>query len=298
MKGRCNGVLLYNKNNSNKALCSKKSFPGVYKKHNDRIQKKEAPHCTRRKGSLTVEASVLIPFITGILAFLLFYFRIMQVQITIQDALEETGQSLAMLSVKELEEDADIEYGVLAKTMLCLKLKDNKLINTYVSAGAMGVSLLCSEFDGDYISLNANYRMCFPIKFFGNKDFLICQKTSYGKWNGCNDLTSVEEAGTLVYVTEYGEVYHKSRNCTYLELSVQSVSYSQLKNMRNSSGEIYRKCEQCPQETNAVQMVYITKYGNRYHSVLNCSGLKRTIYQKKLTNVGGMTACMKCSRAY
>lgn len=296
MKGRCNGVLLCS---SSKTISPKKALPGVYKKQYDRKLKKEAPHCTCKKGSLTVEASILIPLTAGVLAFLLFYFQIMQVQIAVQTALEETGQSLAMLSVKELEEgETDIEYAILAKGSLYLKLKDNKLINNYVSAGPAGVSLLHSEFDGDYILLNANYRMRFPIKFWGNKDFLICQKTSYRKWNGCNYLVPVGEIGTVVYVTEYGEVYHRNRNCTYLELSVQSVSFMELKDMRNSNGEIYRKCERCPQEESVLQMIYITRHGNRYHSVLNCSGLKRTIYRKKLTDVGGMAACIKCSSRY
>ena len=82
----------------------KKSLPGAQAvlfyshMHNQR----ETPSYTCQKGSITIEASVILPLFVSFFVGLLFFFRIMQVQLAIQGVLEETGRSLAILSVKEL----------------------------------------------------------------------------------------------------------------------------------------------------------------------------------------------------
>ncbi len=260
-------------------------------------RKRETPPCICRKGSLTVEASIVLPLFTGFFVFLLFYFRIMGTQLAVQNALEETGRNLALLSASELQnQGADTSYFPMAKGMLYLKLKEEQIIEQYVSGGAFGVSLLMSEFEGDYIQLKANYLMHFPIGFFGKQDFLICQKTLFRKWTGWRGIEDKGEPEELVYVTEYGEVYHARRSCAYLELSIQKVTSSELRLKRNCDGERYTECETCLDEKKTVGGLYITDYGDRYHYTIDCPGLKRIIYQKKLLEVGGMPACSKCTK--
>ncbi len=278
---------------------TKETLPGanelVYCSRN--FLRREAPHYTRRKGSLTVEASVILPLFAGFFCFLLFYFRIMEVQLVVQNALEETGCTLAFMAVKELEEpDQELEYLMLAKGLLTVKLEENEVIHQYVSGGALGVSLLTSDFDGDEILLNANYVMRFPVQLFGVQDFLVCQSARYRKWNGWHTWNEKESADALVYVTEYGEVYHVRRNCPYLALSIQEICYTDLWNKRNQNGEFYDKCERCGNGNVIRENVYVTNYGDRYHYTVTCSGLKRTIYQKQFSEVGGLPACSKCSK--
>ncbi|MBQ8280383.1 MAG: hypothetical protein IJZ23_11115 [Roseburia sp.] len=211
-----------------------------------------------------------------------------------QNALEETGRALAILSVEELENPEIQEgYFALAKSMVCMKLKDDGPVEKYITGGALGVSLLASEFEGDYILLNANYVMRFPIKLFGYQDFLICHKTRFRKWTGWHAVSESDEAAEWVYITEHGEVYHMRTSCPYLDLSIQEVPLIELGERRNYSGEIYDKCELCKEEREQ-KTVYITNYGDKYHLIIDCAGLKRTIYQKKLSEVGGMRACSKC----
>lgn len=299
MKGRCSGVSLFMYLNEYMLDKTKETLPGanklVYCSRN--FLRREAPHYTCRKGSLTVEASVILPLFACFFSFLLFYFRVMEVQLVVQNALEETGRSLAIMAVKELEKPGEAtDYLMIAKGMLMLKLEDDVLIGQYVSGGALGVSLLASEFKGDDILLNASYVIRFPVRLFGAQDFLVCQSARYRKWNGWHERLDSGNAAALVYVTEYGEVYHMRRSCAYLDLSVREASYADLGSMRNQNGESYDACELCVNSSDRTGIIYITNYGERYHYAITCSGLKRTIFRKQLSEVGGLPACSKCSK--
>lgn len=80
-------------------------------------------------------------------------------------------------------------------------------------------------------------------------------------------------------------MYHKTSGCTYLNLSIQSVEDVQIAEYRNESGEKYHKCELCADKINKFGRVYITNYGNKYHTDLNCAGIKRTIEMIRLSDV-------------
>ena len=95
--------------------------------------------------------------------------------------------------------------------------------------------------------------------------------------------------------TEKGTVWHSDYQCSYLQLSIQYVQYSELQNMGNEGGGKYHKCEQCVYRQ-AMNGVYITSYGNRYHNSLNCSSLKRTIRAVHKSEVAGRGGCSKCAK--
>lgn len=300
MKGRCVGVsLLYYHSNFLNHFYNRKekeSLPGVLAVFYC-IRKRETPQRICQKGSLTVEASIIFPLVICCFAFLLFYFQMMNVQLTVQNALEETGQSLAITAIKELEvSDEPVNHVLLAKGMLLGKLKDEPMIETYVYGGVFGISLFASEWEGDTIELRAEYVMRFPLKVFGIGDFLICQKSLFRKWNGWKSVDEKEAPPELVYVTEYGTVYHMRRNCAYLDLSIQKINASELPFQRNKNGERYQPCEICCEQERWIGSVYVTDYGTKYHGTMQCQGLKRIIYQKKISEVGGMPACGKCSK--
>ena len=232
----------------------------------------------------------------------------MQIYINVQDALEQAGGRIAVLSELEITENIiedavekkedvkqNIEYLALTKGQIYLKLKENTAIANYVSGGAMGINLLASEFDRDYILLKANYRVKFPVKLFRNIDFSITQKTRFRKWTGWHSLDETEEE-LFVYITEYGDVYHLRKSCPYLDLSIHCVLKEQIPNLRNKNGEKYAKCQLCKKNEPEKDKVYITDYGNKYHDSINCTGLKRMIYQRKYSDLGGMSGCVKCSK--
>lgn len=105
---------------------------------------------------------------------------------------------------------------------------------------------------------------------------------------------SVQEEEEMVYVTESGGVYHRNVSCSYLNVSVSQVGGSRISSMKNSYGENYEPCEICSRSQKPAGTVYITKKGNRYHNLVSCSGLKRTVRMIKISETGGLPACNRC----
>ena len=115
------------------------------------------------------------------------------------------------------------------------------------------------------------------------------------KWTGYDvmstDKTEVEEE--YVYITECGTVYHRSRDCSHLRISVSICNASDVSMKRNDYGQKYRPCERCA-SGNSTGLVFITDKGDKYHNSANCSGLKRTIKTVKLSETGGRGPCSLC----
>ena len=112
-------------------------------------------------------------------------------------------------------------------------------------------------------------------------------------WTGYERAGFLAEDEETVYITETGMVYHRDYHCNYLELSARMVPAEIVEDLRNESQGKYYPCERCAHK-GAGSGVYITDYGDRYHTSLSCSGLKRTIYAVPLSEAVGKGACSKC----
>lgn len=114
-------------------------------------------------------------------------------------------------------------------------------------------------------------------------------------WTGY-DVTNTKEwkqEEEMVYITEYGKVYHRNRSCSYLALSIQITNTVSVKEKRNETGEQYLPCEYCKSD-GMTTIVYITSYGNRYHTTAKCQGLKRTVIKIPFSQIEEETPCKKC----
>ena len=75
---------------------------------------------------------------------------------------------------------------------------------------------------------------------------------------------------------------------------LEKVSPEDISKLRNDSGAKYYICEKCGGGTRDVNVVYITKYGTRYHKDINCSELKRGVLKVKPETVKDRKPCSKC----
>ena len=88
-----------------------------------------------------------------------------------------------------------------------------------------------------------------------------------------------------------GNVYHKSRDCTHIRLSVRQEPESRVSGLRNVDGGKYHPCEKCG---GSGSRIYVTDTGDRYHSSAACSGLKREVIEIPLSQAEGWKACSRC----
>ena len=188
--------------------------------------------------------------------------------------------------------ESPIALRASAEAYFRKELSQYQLPEKYVKGGGIGFSLLRSDMSGQYVDIETDYFIKLPINFFSVKGMHISQSSKSKKWTGDRENGGTED---YVYVTETGTVYHRNRNCSYLDLTIQAVNYAQIAGLRNKNGHKYYACSECVANNDALSVVYITDYGTCYHSDLSCSGLKRTIYMIPISEVGGKGPCSKCA---
>lgn len=252
---------------------------------------KEASSRIRAEASYMAETAVALPFFAGFAAVLLFFFQVLCVQQEVGGALLVTGREMSALEcgTKKSPEGR----AILAETMLVKNLKADSSAEQFVRGGRLGISLARSEFSGNYICLQADYRMRLPLGLFGMRDIPMAQRLTCRKWTG-EDFSEEDE---IVYITKKGSVYHRERSCSYLSPSVTQADVGEILELRNASGGKYYPCAKCVKGKKLPdKRVYVTKYGSRYHGKKNCSEIARTAVAARLAEVKDRRACSKCGR--
>ena len=242
----------------------------------------------RYKGSYTLEMAVILPLTAAFFVSVLFFFRVLQVQTQVQEALTYASRKTAAQA--GMTTSSSVLF-VTAEALCRKELQQHKEYQRYVADHSGGISLLLSEMDGSEIKLRADYEIKLPVAFFAVRGISITQYSTSRKWIGDRELWMNTD---YVYVTEHGMVYHCSRNCSYLDLSIRAVDYAQIGALRNRSEHKYNGCDQCVAKKLKLGQVFITDYGTCYHATLSCSGLKRSVYLVPISEVNGMGACSKC----
>lgn len=251
----------------------------------------KALFCTRKKASFTVEASMAAPLFVFLLALFLGLFRVLLVEIQVDQALHYAVGYTAACCHEEESDIPALEYaGVTVLFYKQLQKEDSR--STYFKNGFPGILLRESQSDDRFVRLQAAYQIRLPVSLFGKKYIDVKQCASARKWNGFQEEQQ-EEDDVWVYVTPYGTVYHKNTSCNYLDLSVQAVNGAQVEQLRNKDGGIYYPCTSC-RASYPGNNVYITDYGNNYHRSLDCRKLKRTVYRIRKSEVEGKSPCKKC----
>ncbi len=118
-------------------------------------------------------------------------------------------------------------------------------------------------------------------------------------WNG-RDANSAAEGETsasdMVYVTDYESVYHTDEHCTHLDLRITPVSAASVSWRRNEYGGKYHACEKCAAAGASGSSVYITPYGDCYHTSAHCAGLTRSVRLVPKDELdGSLCRCSRCA---
>lgn len=270
----------------------------------------------RTKGSLTVEAALIIPlFLSGMLAITMLI-NVIYVHQAVLMSLQNTCRKMVSVAyaIREMEgygkdkiEDERVldlisEGGELltvgtATAMVTQELSEDKYVRDILLKGG-SLSLLNSKFslEDRIVDLVAEYEIALPFGTLFGRKLSFLQRVRMNAWLGYNDGVGGEDSEKdTVYITEAGVVYHESSDCSYIRPRVNSASVSVTSELRNKSGEKYYPCEFCG-GTGAI--IYYTAYGNRYHSSSTCSGIYHevTAISRKEAEAQGRRSCSKCGK--
>lgn len=257
------------------------------------------------KGSLTLEAALVLPIVFIIFFIIYNFFAVMNVQQSVQKVLEDTADEFARsyYAVENLNgkmpEDQRISsvfYSTFTVAAADVKVKKklNKMNGLFLNipGGAAAVSLTGSYYDDatHRIVLQAKYPMrALLFNLFGI-EYQVSQKAYRHVWVGRSD--PIDRDTIYVYITKTGTVYHTSLTCSHLNIQIRQVSKADISLERNESGSRYQPCEFCGKK--AGDVLYITAAGTKYHHDLNCSGLRRNIFSIPITDVGTRRLCQRC----
>ena len=254
-------------------------------------QSESASVSTSVKGSITVEAAMAVPVFFFAVLCLFYLMEIMSVQTAVRSGLQDVGKLLA-------EQGYDQQFLLPSKVEsdVVSSIGAERLQRSIMEGGSGGIDCSQSHMSGrtGIAQLTAVYKIRIPVPIFAIPPVSYRESIKVKTWCGYEKAGLESDDSETVYVTETGVVYHKDYNCTHLKLSIHMASASEIEHMRNESGGKYHPCEHCGNISSG--NVYITDYGDRYHSSLSCSGLKRTVYAIPLSEAVGKGACSKCGQ--
>lgn len=257
------------------------SVPGIRNKNSILVQ----------RGSVTIEAAFGIPLFLFAALCLIWLIEIQSIKISITAAAQSAAKSAA-------EDTAVIPVlnTIKLKSDIVSLIGEERINRSIIRGGSSGISCWKSYVSPDTGEMNikVEYEIMMPLPVMGNPSASLEESFTISSWNGYNYEEMGQGNRDIVYMTENGSVYHEDYNCSYLRLSLRYVPYEKLEVIRNKSGGRYHACEKCVIGS-AMTGVYITEDGNKYHNMLGCSGLKRTIYAVKRSETGGVAGCSRCS---
>lgn len=280
------------------------------------------------RGSMTVEASVVLP------CFLFFFINLssslemIRLQSNILYALNEAGNEVCLYGslltdevrsmgqtghvkaegkdTKETSEDeegiSDLIGGVLlSQTYVKQRIEDNLgvsyLEGSPLKYGSGSLNFLGSRIgDGDIVDIKLSAEVGTPVPWVSPGGFSLPWRYYGHLWNGyevTGDGQSLSQE-KIVYITDDSEVYHTTTTCTHLKLTIRAVGYSELADIRNTGGGRYYPCEICA-KGDAPEVVYVGVQGDRYHYSDDCYTLTRSYTAVPLSEVeDSHRPCSRC----
>lgn len=245
----------------------------------------------KNKGSMTVEACLVLPmFLLAGLA-IIFMCRCRAAESVIYEAAAETAEYMAEYAylTDSVQELSAIDPAV-AYVQMHRYIDDKTLVDRYVKGGENGILLLSSEFpdeDGS-IKLHATYYLTLNVPLicnFSKRKTIDIEQAAYLGDHFGEDESGISDDEIYVYVTDNHEVYHTTAMCTYLHYDPESVGIDAAK----ASGR--HECEFCGSVCTG--SVWVTEYGDAYHSSPACASFVRSIKRVRLSEAG-VPACSKC----
>lgn len=276
----------------------------THEKHNTfyrRISYAATDGSKLKSASMTVEAAFALPLLIFCLVNMLFAIQVIETSGRMTAAMHETGNEICSYGYakqKGLDEIPGVFSTLYAASSIAKHMGTAVERRGGIKGGIAGISYIKSSVmeNGGIVDITTTYGLKYPVNM--SLPTIILGNRYYGHaWVGYEGIggkhNSGEEMDPIVYITPSGTVYHMTINCRHLNPKLMTVLLESVNSMRSNDGSKYYACELCGNKT-TFGNVFITEYGNRYHSDINCSGIKRNVKAVHLSEVGGRRQCMTC----
>lgn len=258
------------------------------------------------RASMTVETALVLPLFCLFMIHMGSAIEMIRLHGNLEVALWDVGRQIGVYgnlinlgTDGEGEEDSGDRVGTVAlsytyvKNRIAEQLGKEYLEQSPLDQGIDGLQFLESNTDGDIYEIIVTYRVSPMTEILGFQKFRMGNRYYGHLWNGY-EIPGAGDDGEYVYVTEDSEVYHTSRACTHLRLSVQPVEITAVP-------KGYRPCEKCmggESDDFALEnsIYYICTEGEKYHCRRDCPGLKRTVYCIVKEEAEGYRECSRCGK--
>jgi len=266
------------------------SILAIHSNHNLRTYGERASAFTS-KGSITVEAAIVIPMFFLAILCLACVLEMMSMRLLMRTALCNAGRDI---SQQAYSVPMTTGYGV--KERIVNDVGEERIEHSLIKGGVSGISCNRTTYDEAtaIFDLVLSYQMQVPFPIPALPAVRCEEELRVKGWTGYTKKETGEDADTTVYVTKTGTVYHKDMFCKYLVSSVRTITWEELEEKRNLSGGKYYACEVCGKTADNTGRIYITDYGDRYHVSIGCNSLKRVVYAVPYKEVSEREGCSKC----
>lgn len=260
--------------------------------------------------SLTIEAAMVVPIFLFAILNLCSMVEIFEMQMCMQSALHQTAKEMAvegyaykMMGTSSVANSLPVQV-VFSETYVRGKVNKlvtkEKLDHSIIKKGSKGISYSFSKImENDRIELVAVYGIeprFSMVPFSDIYTFSQAKVRAYTGYVSSMDTNRHHEDENYVFVTQTGTVYHMDRGCSHLKLSIKLITKGDLSLARNEGGGKYKACRTCKAGKSESNLFLITNHGDKYHTSVSCTGLKRTIRSIPLSEATGYGPCSRCGK--
>ncbi len=274
---------------------------------------------THLTGSITIEASLILPIFIFALMSIMYFFNILYIHTTLQIQLENISRLINASTCITTAADVNInseENSLLEKVIIDASgtIAINSLFltdeikafadNSLIIDGHKGLSFLGSDVTNTSFPLNIvlSYRIRMPFISEDIFAFNIKQNCYFKPFTGkrLSDNTPLDER--YVYVTTTGESFHENKYCTYLERCtyIKNLGFL-LKDYPNISA-----CSLCTKDSPLFSytfnssptstFVYIGKEYDVYHYFEYCPHLEHSVTRMTYEDASqDYSPCSRCT---
>lgn len=259
------------------------------------------------KASMTVETALVLPLFCFFMIHMGSAIEMIRLHGNLEVALWDAGRQVGIYGgVQEAEKSDDGEEDdrdrletvavsyIYVKNQIRNQLGEEYLEQSPLEYGIDSLQFLESSTENDICEIVVTYGISPFTEILGFRKFRMANRYYGHLWNGYR-IPGAADSEEYVYVTEDSEVYHVSRECTHLRLSVRRVEATEL-----PGG--YQPCEKCmgqkKEDSVPEDGYYICDEGECYHRRRDCPGLKRTVYCIPRKDADRYRECSRCGKTY